>query len=300
MVNCVRPAGNVVYFYCRCTLRYFYFRNTMVNRRRYDCTGFIYSFTVWCNIGCRLINCVWPNLIDIAESTRQTPVPLWWNLLHQPGFKPLGGGHNLFIFYPFLPWAGVMLLGYCCGKLFTAMDAPKRSSVLLYTGIGAVILFIIIRFINIYGDPRPWQPQATGLKTFFSFMNVLKYPPSLLFICATIGPLLIALSFIKTAGSRFAKMVSVIGRMPLFYFAVHFFILHLAQIIMYLLNGHSVADGLKGVEGQLFKFVAPGQGFSLGVVYIIWITVVIIMYPLCKWYDGYKTQHKEKWWLSYL
>lgn len=240
------------------------------------------------------------NLINIAEATRSTPVPLWWNLLHQPGFKPLGGGHNLFVFYPMLPWAGLMLLGYCCGKLFTDKEAAQRNKILLYTGIGAIVLFCIIRFINIYGDPRPWQGQSTPLKTFFAFMNVQKYPPSLLFLCATTGPLLVVLSFLKNADSRFAKAASVIGRVPLFYFVVHFFVLHLAQIMVYFINGHTVEEGLKGSPQSLFKFSAPGEGFSLGIVYLVWMAVVLLMYPLCKWYDRYKLAHKEKWWLSYL
>ncbi|HEV7781125.1 MAG TPA: heparan-alpha-glucosaminide N-acetyltransferase domain-containing protein [Chitinophagaceae bacterium] len=240
------------------------------------------------------------NLIDFAERGRQTPVPFWWNLLHQVTIKPLGGGHSLFIFYPFLPWAGLMMLGYCCGKLFTTMEATKRNKILLWTGAGTVILFFVLRSVNIYGDPRPWKVQDSPTKTFYAFMNVQKYPPSLLFLCATIGPMLIVLSLLKNAQGRFARFASVFGRVPLFYFIVHFFIVHLAQIITYLSRGHSVAEGMKGVEGLPFKFAVPGEGYSLGIVYLIWIAVVLLMYPLCKRYDRYKTRHKEKWWLSYL
>jgi uncharacterized membrane protein len=240
------------------------------------------------------------NLIDLAEKSRQTPVPLWWNLLHQPGVKPLGGGHNLFILYPFLSWAGLMMLGYCCGKLFTDMEAPKRNKILLWTGVSAILLFIVLRFINVYGNTAPWHKQETGLKTFFAFMNVEKYPPSLLFLCATIGPMLIVLSLLKNTQGWLAKAVSVIGRVPLFYFVVHFYIIHLAQVITYFVRGHSFAEGLKDIPEVPFKFVAPGEGFSLGITYLIWIAVVVLMYPLCKWYDNYKTAHKEKKWLSYL
>ncbi len=240
------------------------------------------------------------NLLDFAEAGRTAPLPFWWSLLHRPGFAPLGGGHSLFVFYPMLPWTGLMLLGYCCGKLFTEKEAVERNRILLYTGIAAVALFIIVRFINVYGDPRPWKAQSSGLKTFFAFMNVQKYPPSLLFMCGTIGPLLVVLSFLKNAQSRFAKAASIIGRVPFFYFAVHFFLLHVAQIILFFINGHSFASGMKGVEGQLFKFVAPGEGFSLGIVYLVWAAIVTLMYFLCKKYDAYKMAHKEKWWLSYL
>ncbi|HSU28512.1 MAG TPA: hypothetical protein VLJ68_09040, partial [Chitinophagaceae bacterium] len=240
------------------------------------------------------------NLIDYAEKSRQTPVPLWWNLLHRPTIKPLGGGHNLFVLYPFLSWAGLMMLGYCCGKLFTGMEAVKRNKILLWTGITAILLFLTLRFINIYGDPAPWKQQGTGLKTFFAFMNLQKYPPSLMFLCATIGPLLIVLSFIKNTQSRFTRVVSVYGRVPLFYFIVHFYILHLAQILTYFGRGHSLSEGMQGIENVPFKFASPGEGYSLGITYLIWIATVILMYPLCKGYDRYKTAHKEKKWLSYL
>ena len=131
-------------------------------------------------------------------------------------------------------------------------------------------------------------------------MNVQKYPPSLLFLCATIGPVLIFLALVKNTGSWLANIISVYGRVPFFYFIVHFYILHAAEVITYLARGHSLAEGMKGVQGLPFKFAIPGEGYSLGIVYGIWIAIVIIMYPLCKWYDRYKTNHREKWWLSYL
>ncbi len=240
------------------------------------------------------------NLLDFAERSGDAPSGLWYNLLHQVSFKPLGGGHSLFILYPFLSWAGLTLLGYCCGKLFTDLDPVKRNKILLWTGIGAIVLFILLRVINLYGDPGPWKEQSTGLKTFFAFMNVQKYPPSLLFLCATIGPVLIVLSLLKETKNWFTRFAIVFGRVPLFFFLVHFYILHLAQIISYFIRGYSLEEGLKGVEGVPFKFVAPGAGFSLVITYLLWITVVLIMYPLCRWYDRYKTNHPEKKWLSYL
>ena len=131
-------------------------------------------------------------------------------------------------------------------------------------------------------------------------MNVQKYPPSLLFLCATVGPGLIFLALVKNTGNKLVKVISVYGRVPFFYFIVHFYILHIATAIAYLLRGHSVAEGMKGLPGLPFKFAAPGEGYSLAAVYAIWVAIVILMYPLCKWYDHYKTNHKEKWWLSYL
>ena len=239
------------------------------------------------------------NLIDFAERNRND-FPLWWNLLHRLGVKPLWDGHLLLTLYPFLSWAGLMLLGYCCGRLFTDFGQAERKKILLWLGISALLLFFVLRFINVYGDPSRWSRQVDTIRTIFTFMNVQKYPPSLLFLCATIGPGLIFLSLVKNTRTKLAQVFSVYGRVPFFYFVVHFFILHIASVLVYLSRGHSLAEGIAGAPGLLMKFAIPGEGFSLKVVYLVWITTVIIMYPLCKWYDRYKRNHKEKWWLSYL
>lgn len=165
-------------------------------------------------------------------------------------------------------------------------------------GVAALVLFVALRWINVYGDSQPWTTQKTGLQTFFSFMNVQKYPPSLLFMCATIGGALIFLSFVKNTSGRFAQVAIVFGRVPLFYYIVHFYVLHLISIILFFSRGHSVAEGMN--VPIPFKFIIPGEGYSLWIVYVVWLSVVMALYPLCKWYDRYKTNHKEKKWLSYL
>ncbi len=240
------------------------------------------------------------NLLDFAEKSRGGSVPIWWSFLHSRTVQPLWGNHNLFILYPFLPWTGLMILGYCCGKIFTNTTEDQRKKILLATGVTAIVFFVALRAANIYGDPVPWSAQKNAMATFFSFMNVQKYPPSLLFLCATIGPLLIFLALVNNTGSKFSKIISVYGRVPLFYFVVHFYILHISSVLLYLERGHSFSEGMKGAPNLLVKFLIPGEGYSLGIVYLVWIAIVIVMYPLCKWYDNYKINHKEKWWLSYL
>ena len=163
-----------------------------------------------------------------------------------------------------------------------------------------ILFFVLIRFINVYGDPIPWKNENNWLNTFFSFINLQKYPPSLLFLCATIGPALILLAYLENIQNRFTNIVRVYGRVPFFYFMVHFFIIHLVTMVIFFARGHNMDDAMKAAQQIPFLFLVPGEGFSLPVVYLLWLAVVIIMYPLCKWYDGYKTNHKEKWWLSYL
>lgn len=263
--------------------------------------GLVIRFPFYLILTIGLIIAFGHNLLDFAERSREGALPVWWSLMHRPAIIPLWGDHSLFILYPFLPWAGLTLVGYCCGRLFTGTDPAFRKKILLVSGVSALLFFIVVRAINVYGNPTPWTEQGDTMATFFSFMNVQKYPPSLLFLCATIGPVLIFLALIKDhVSSRLGKIAIVYGRVPLFFFILHFYILHIATVIAYLVRGHSLQEGMTGVPGLPFKFAMPGEGYSLATVYLVWITIVILMYPLCKWYDRYKTEHREKWWLSYL
>ncbi len=240
------------------------------------------------------------NSLDFAEAARKGVVPLWWNFLHLPTVFPIADGHVVGIFYPFLPWTGLMIIGYCFGKYYTSLKPERRNKTVLYISLSLLLIFVALRFSNIYGDPADWTKQKDALSTFLVFMNVQKYPPSLLFMCATIGGSLLFLSFVKTTSGRLAKIIIVYGRVPFFYYILHFYLLNILHILAYISRGHSFAEGLKGIPDFPFLFAVPGEGYSLGIVYLIWIAVVITLYPLCKWYDGYKTMHKEKKWLSYL
>ncbi|MFT3908892.1 MAG: heparan-alpha-glucosaminide N-acetyltransferase domain-containing protein [Ferruginibacter sp.] len=245
------------------------------------------------------------NLLDIPESAPGFRAGFVWDLLHHGMFSlyPYGTNRFFIIVYPFVPWTGLMLLGYCMGTLFApTFPAEKRRIILAFTGAGLLLLFIMLRFINIYGDPHPWSTQKNSLFTFFSFMKVHKYPPSLLYMFATIGPALILLSLIENIQNRFTNIVRVYGRVAFFYYILHIYLIHMITTICFFARGHSMGDAMSiAIEKQVpFLFVVPGEGFGLGGVYLVWILVVVALYPLCKWYDKYKTNHKEKWWLSYL
>lgn len=237
------------------------------------------------------------NALDFFERKQTGPFSVGYNLLHRVGFHPLGGRYRLLILYPFLAWSGLMMLGYCLGRVLRNENATYRKKFLIITGLFAVALFVVLRFINIYGDPSQWSKQGTGFRTFLSFINSTKYPPSLFFILMTIGPALLFLAWWDNIQNTFTKIVSVYGRVPFFYFVVHFFILHLAAMVIYFLRGHTFAETM--ADPIITKFVKGGEGFPLKIVYFIWLAVVIAMYPLCKRYDRYKTEHKEKKWLSY-
>jgi uncharacterized membrane protein len=238
------------------------------------------------------------NSLDFYEAGHTGPYSDPYAFLHHFKIIPIGGGHAIGVFYPFLSWAGLMMIGYCLGKWYTDFDAAKRRTYLLWTGLGLLLLFAIVRYTNLYGDPDPWSVQRNGLYTFLSFINVHKYPPSLLYMCITIGPALLFLAASENIHSRLASIITVYGRVPFLYYILHFFVLHLLTMLTFFSRGHSFAEGMAG-SGIPLKFVVPGEGFSLGVVYLIWISVVIALYPVCKWFSNYKKNHRD-WWLSYL
>ncbi|MBL7699748.1 MAG: DUF1624 domain-containing protein [Chitinophagaceae bacterium] len=237
------------------------------------------------------------NSLDYYEVGKSGPFPFWYGLLHVQSFYKVGDT-NLFIFYPFLAWTGLMILGYCFGKYYMndVINRNKRSIIL---GAGILLFFVVLRWTNSYGDPFEWSVQPTALYTFFSFINTQKYPPSLLFMCVTIGVSLLILGLIGNVRNKFADVITVFGRVPLFYYALHFYVLHAAAMIFSLLRGHTFSEGVKGTPNVPLKFVFPNEGLGLGGTYLVWIFVVLALYPICKWYSNYKFNNR-RWWLSYL
>ena len=243
------------------------------------------------------------NLLDIPESKPGFEAGFWWDLLHHGVFKlyPIGDNRVLMMVYPFLPWTGLMILGYCAGKLFTPSFSPEaRKKLLLQMGGGLIVLFVVLRFSNLYGDPVPWTKQDSPFYTFLSFLKINKYPPSLLYLCITIGPALILLALIESIKNRFTGFMVTFGRTAFFYYILHLYLIHVVAAIFFFARGHSFAEARNVGKQFPFMYVAPGEGNGLLVVYAVWLGVILLLYPLCKKYDRYKTAHKEKWWLSYL
>jgi uncharacterized membrane protein len=245
-----------------------------------------------------LISC--HNLLDDIHIAGNTLPAFGWSLLHDQQFFQWNN-EIVLVGYPIIPWPGVMALGYCLGGLYTSgYDAGKRKKYLLRLGIAGVALFIIIRFINVYGDNTPWTQQSSSLYTFLSFIKVTKYPPSLLYVLMTISPALIFLALTENWKGAIVRFVSVYGRVPMFYYILHIYLIHLlAMTLSTLFTGMSWQKWIL-VRPIWFSEDLKGAGFSLPVVYLVWAAVVIVLYPLCKRYDHYKQTHKDKWWLSYL
>src|SRR5271165_1591298 len=248
-------------------------------------------------VSCALI--LFHNLADRVTAASFGKAAWVWNLLHQPGLIKLGGV-AIAVAYPLIPWIGVMAAGYCLGPVFL-WEPDRRQRFLLRLGVGLTAGFILIRALNIYGDPLPWSHQSSALMTLCSFLKCMKYPPSLDFLLMTLGPAIAVLGLLDRVRLSKANPLLIFGRVPLFFFVVHFFVIHgLALLLAY---------GRYGVAG-LHLTTLPGMsmsgntfpadyGFSLWVVYIIWIAVVVAMYPACRWFAGVK-QRRHDWWLSYL
>ena len=217
----------------------------------------------------------------IDTSTFSAAAKNVWLFLHVQGTIHLWGNIPVFIMYPLIPWVGVMATGYCFGTLFT-ISAAARKKWLLTLGCCAIGLFVIIRYFNVYGDNALWVAQGSVHRTLLSFINVSKYPPSLDYLLITLGPGMILLAFLENTSNRLTNIFVVFGRVPLFYYILHLYLLHSMSIIAGLISG----------KGDKF-------GVSLPYVYLLWLFAVTVLYFPCKWFMKYKKEHKQ-WWLSYL
>lgn len=199
--------------------------------------------------------------------------------------------------YPPIPWLGIMLVGFACGKLFE-LAAVQRKKLFLKIGVCALLLFVVVRFINIYGDSVPWSSQKNNLYTFLSFMNVTKYPPSLVFCLVTLGFMFLFLALSEETKGWFMNVATVYGKVPLFYFLLHFFLVHIILLAVLFLQGFTWTQ-MDFVSGNFGRPKGVDSGVSLLAIYFIWISVVIALYKPCKWFGAYKASHK-KWWLKYI
>jgi len=216
-----------------------------------------------------------------------------WHFLHQPGLFAITPGVKFIVLYPLIPWIGVMAAGYALGPVFT-QERSARVQQLFMLGAAVTLGFFILRATNLYGDPVPWAIQDSLLATVLSFINCEKYPPSLLYLSMTLGPVLMLVAALELRGP-IADWIATFGRVPFFYYVVHIFLLHALAI--------AFAWATIGDIGWLFGSMAgrkpAAYGLSLAGIYAVWLAVVVALYPLCRWFAGLKRRRAE-WWWSYL
>ena len=244
-----------------------------------------------------LITIAFHNLLDTTNFENGQMQTLLWDLFHREGLVDINNHFSIFVVYPLMPWIGVMSLGYCLGKLYQKdFSAKRRRTILLLIGNGCILLFIFLRALNNFGEPEPWKQYPSTLFSLMSFINTTKYPPSLLYLLMTIGPSLILLSLTETFINKIAQFFIVFGRVPLFFYLIHLYFLHLVAFIATLFS-YSWNETIQA-QTKMSEFPS-GYGFSLMVVYLVWIVTVFILYPICKWYNNFKSTH-QLWWLSYI
>ncbi len=239
------------------------------------------------------------NLLDPIAPAQLGDAALLWTLFHEGG--PLFVNDALIgvVGYPVLPWVGVIALGYGMGAIFAA-PSERRDPILMSLGLAMFAAFLVLRSVNQYGDPRHWASNADFAHSAMSFFDVTKYPPSFLFTLLTLGLVFALFPLLSRLKGRTASVLAVLGAVPFFYYVVHIFAAHALSIAANTALGRD-ASGL--VEYMQNVFTAPdrlqGLGFSLPYVYLAWITVLLLLYPLCRWWAQVKAQ-RHAWWHSYL
>ena len=241
---------------------------------------------------------VWRRTSDFTPS-------LWsklWMLLHQGGFVPLYGadGPVVRVHYPVLPWIGVIAVGYAFAGLWT-MEAARRQRILRQLSAVMIVMFIALRLSHLYGDNIPWHAQDTFAKTVGSFMNVQKYPPSLLYLLATLSPLLLTLSFVdgRQLTGTLPRALITYGRVPMFYYLLQWLWAHASGIVVTWAAGLPI-DGYFAPRAGSFFGPPPTFGGTLVHVYVCWFLGVVVLYFPCRWYAGVKARRKDLVLLRYL
>ena len=239
------------------------------------------------------------NLLDgIHVQGNRLPAVAWY-ILHQRQALSIGRSLVSFV-YPVLPWIGLMAVGYVCGTLYRPGFPPERRKRWLRAiGVGATLLFILLRTFNLYGEPGDWQVMGSPLFTVMAFLNTTKYPPSLQFLLMTMGPALVFLALSESIRLGLTQPLLTFGRVPFFFYVVHLYLIHALATAWLAYSGRDWNEYILSAAA-LFSGTLSDFGLSLPGVYFVWFVVSLLLYPLCRWYQQYKERHASRWWLSYL
>jgi uncharacterized membrane protein len=233
------------------------------------------------------------NLFDKIDSTN-----VIWCILHLQSVIFSSPSHIVVIGYPLIPWVGVTAAGYGLGQIYS-WPSERRRAFLLPLGAGLTVVFVLLRALNIYGDPSRWAPQRSTAFTMLSFLNTTKYPPSLLYLLMTLGPALLFLWAVDAGTPLWLRPALVFGKVPMFYYLLHIPLIHLLALITCYARYGQVHWMFESPGFPNFPITKPpGWGYSLPIVYLVWILVVGMLYPLCRWFAGVRQRRSDAW-LSY-
>ena len=239
------------------------------------------------------------NLFDGVQASSLGAFAPLWTTLHAPGVLWTDGSHTVFAAYVLIPWIGVTATGYALGQVYR-WEPERRRRFLLRMGLALVVAFLALRAVNLYGDPSLWGRQRSGVFTVLSFINTTKYPPSLLYLLMTLGPALLFLRAVDGRLPRALQPALVFGKVPMFYYALHIVLIHLFAVGVCLARYGSARWMFESPTLDRYPVTQPpGWPAPLPMVWLIWVSVVLLLYPVCRWFAGVKRRHTD-WWLSYL
>ena len=221
----------------------------------------------------------------------------FWRYLHVSSYEQVFPNLGLVFAYPVIPWIGVMALGYLFGAVLQK-PAAERDRLCVKIGVSAVLIFLVLRGFNIYGDPVPWGTQDRGsLFTFLSFLNVQKYPPSLLYLLITLGPPIAFLPILEKVKGKLVDIFIIYGRVPFFFYILHLYLIHITASVWVFMTFGFWGNSL--TWGWGLANVPDAYSPSLLRTYVAWVLTMLVLYWPCKWFVGIRKRHKQ-WWLSYL
>jgi uncharacterized membrane protein len=254
----------------------------------------------WLIAGFAIVTIVGHNALDFFRANDFGGFAWLWTILHVPGQIEISPGYKFYVDYPLIPWLGVMAAGYSFGPVFLEPTSLRKST-LLCLGIVFAALFLLLRLNNLYGDPEPWQAQQDSIFTVFAVLNCEKYPPSLSYLLVTASIMMWLLAFFESQKLILVKgPLLIFGRVPLFFYLIHLPLIHGAALAVTFLRGLPV-DWLLGRDSQAFPTIpAPEYGLNLPTVYLVWVLMILLLYPLCKIFSRFKHHHPEIRWLGYI
>ncbi|MFS0827348.1 DUF1624 domain-containing protein [Pseudomonas phoenicis] len=227
------------------------------------------------------------NLLDAVHFGEGSSLHVLWAILHDRGWLEVSEHMRLRTSYPVLPWIGVIALGYALGPWFArGSDAALRQRRLLGSAALALLAFVILRLLNGYGE-APWSSYPSAVQTLMSLLNITKYPPSLLFLCLTLGVGLLLLRGFERAGqARWIGVLAVLGAAPMFFYLLHLYVLKLAYLVCVALFGLN--------QGQYFGFD------SIGAVWLCAVSLALALYLPVRAFARLKARRRDIAWLKYL
>jgi len=215
--------------------------------------------------------------------------PNWLlRILYFGGAVEIGkSGPPLLILYVLVPWVGLMFAGYAFGPILQK-PAEARRRISLQLGSALTALYVALRLLGIYGDPRPWDRHS-----LFSFLNTAKYPASLEYLCMTIGPMFLLWAIVEGWTGRLAKIIETFGRVPMFYYLLHIPLIHLAACIVSLIR-EGYVDAWLFTNHPLDPGPLPaGYMWSLSLLYLVYAVCLVLLYFPCRWYARLKATKRS-------